>query len=285
MRRWPIRLVGLFVFGLLLYLCWHWRKERDRSEELRMVGQASTMNRIQDLQNELLRLQGTRVGSVEVNPADGLRYVFLPAGRFIMGCSAGDAPCDLDENPAHEVEISNSYWIGQTEVTQSAFFRVSKWNPSVFKGADRPVENLDWEQAKTYCQAIGMRLPTEAEWEYAARAGGSTLPKVKLDQIAWYGQHQTQPVALKDANAWGLYDMLGNVWEWVADWYDPKYYAQSPMRDPLGPPAVTEKRRVGRGGAWSSVQQPVRVSNRAWGGLNGEGDSSTGFRCVGDWHH
>lgn len=138
-----------------------------------------------------------------------------------MGCSQGDKECGDNEQPAHEVTITRGFWIGQTEVTQEAYQRVMNGqNPSRFKGARLPVETISWNDADAYCRAIGGRLPTEAEWEYAARAGSTDGRYGDVDQIAWYGKNsgnKTHEVAGKAPNTWGLYDTLGNVWEWTAD--------------------------------------------------------------------
>jgi hypothetical protein len=144
---------------------------------------------------------------------DGLKYVWISPGAFTMGCSPGDNQCDGDEKPPHPVTITKGFWIGQTPVTQEAYKRVTGKSPSHFQGASLPVEQVSWDDAVGYCRAVGLRLPTEAEWEYAARAGSASARYGTLDDIAWYSANsgaRTHPVAQKLPNAWGLYDMLGN---------------------------------------------------------------------------
>lgn len=220
-------------------------------------------------------------GTTKTNPKDGLTYVWIPPGIFQMGCSPGDNECIDSEKPAHSVTITNGFWIGQTPVTQAAYQRVIGTNPSNFKGDQRPVEMVNWGEATAYCTAVGMRLPTEAEWEYAARARSTVARYGDLDPIAWYeknSDNQSHEVGQKRPNAWKLFDMLGNVWEWTADWYDQNYYSQSPSQDPRG--SSSGSRGVLRGGSWSSVAGNVRVSRR-FRGVPDFRYSSNGFRCVG----
>ncbi|MFA6033050.1 MAG: formylglycine-generating enzyme family protein, partial [Myxococcota bacterium] len=167
---------------------------------------------------------------VDAGPADagdGISWIQIPAGNFSMGCSPGDSLCQSFENTAHNITIANPFWLMETEVTQKQYLKAIGSNPSYFAacGEDCPVESVTWTQAKYFCTKMGGRLPTESEWEYAARAGTTTkfycgnggdvhCP----DEYAWFSinsESKTHPYKLKTANAWGLSDMLGNVFEWV----------------------------------------------------------------------
>lgn len=220
------------------------------------------------------------IGTVKINSKDGLKYVWIPPGNFQMGCSAGDTECYDDEKPAHSVTITKGFWMGQTPVTEAAYQRVMNAKPSRFHGEQLPVESVTWDQAKAYCEAADGRLPTEAEWEYAARAGTTSARYGDVDSIAWYEKNsgsKTHEVAQKQPNAWGLYDMLGNVWEWVGDRYDANYYKNSPSTDARGPDSG-EFRTV-RGGSLNVGSRDLRSSNRNRLGP-GVRYSDVGFRCA-----
>lgn len=204
------------------------------------------------------------------NPADELNYVWIPAGTFMMGCSAQDSECKDNEKPTHQVNIEKGFWLGQTEVTVTAYRRFaakSARHSPAGEGA-LPVSGVSWADAKEYCAAMGVRLPTEAEWEYAARAGSTTKysfgdEDALLEQYAWYNKNDkgtTHPVGQLKPNAWGLYDMMGNVWEWVQDWRGP--YASGQEVDPQGP--ATGNARGYRGGGWGYGAVRCRVADRSY---------------------
>jgi formylglycine-generating enzyme required for sulfatase activity len=220
-------------------------------------------------------------GYTRVNPEDGLKYVWIPAGKFTMGCSVANKGCysDSDEVYVHDVTITKGFWIGQTEVTQEAYQKVTgQTNPSKFKGTKLPVESVNWDEAQEYCKAIGGRLPTEAEWEYAARAGNPNRYG-DPDSVAWYlgnSGDTTHEVGQKAPNAWGLYDTLGNVAEWTSDWYA-EHYPGSDQTDPRGP--TSGQSRVTRGASWGHDSALLRAGVRLRFRPDGRA-SSVGFRCV-----
>jgi formylglycine-generating enzyme required for sulfatase activity len=222
-----------------------------------------------------------------VNPIDEQKYVWIAPGTFTMGCSPGDSECEDNEKPAHPVAIETGFWLGQTEVTVAAYqgFAVRHaLKPPTGEG-NLPLTGLTWVQAKQYCSAIGGRLPTEAEWEFAARAGSPEAYYGMVPKIAWYAENSGEAphaVGSKQPNAWGLYDMLGNVKEWVLDRYYKKYYLDSPatganVDQPLAPNTTA----VARGGFWGSDSANLRVSHRSEQEIDST-DGSIGFRCAID---
>jgi formylglycine-generating enzyme required for sulfatase activity len=213
----------------------------------------------------------------------GMKFVRIDPGSFKMGSDSGDP----DETPVHAVTLSKGFYLQTTEVTQAQWEAVMGSNPSKFKGPDLPVENVLWDEVLTFLGKLNAkekdaryRLPTEAEWEYACRAGGQE-PDVapNLGAVAWTDVNsagKTHPVAQKKPNAWGLYDMRGNVWEIVQDWYGP--YSAERSVDPQGP--RTGGYRVIRGGSWDLVKpNGFRCADRA-GARPDYRYLSSGFRCV-----
>ena len=233
-----------------------------------------------------------------------MTLVRIEPGSFLMGSSQDQIDHLMrqfpdskrewfdNEQPQHTVKITRPFYLGTHQVTQGQYQAVMGNNPSDFKGSDDlPVESVSWFDAIAFCNRLserekrtpfyringtevtvlggdGYRLPTEAEWEYACRAGSATLYPFgdnasALGEFAWYdknSENKTHPVGQKSPNAWGLHDMLGNVWEWCADWYEAKYYASSPPADPPG--ASGASYRVIRGGGWRNAPGCCRSADR-----------------------
>jgi formylglycine-generating enzyme required for sulfatase activity len=226
------------------------------------------------------------------------KAVYCPPGCFQMGASSSDVEAYHYEKPQHEVRLTRGFWMWQTPVTQGQFSSLMGYNPSSFPGHDhRPVEQLSWFEAAAFCNALsrlqgldevyllhgngrevtaevhpsyagsayyeakGWRLPTEAEWEYACRSHATTPRYGASEMIAWYWENsekQTQPVAQKQANAWGLHDMLGNVYEWCYDWWSD--YSLRSQSDPVTSQGGSQ--RVQRGGCWYYRAEYCRASYR-----------------------
>jgi formylglycine-generating enzyme required for sulfatase activity len=213
--------------------------------------------------------RSTPTKSVEklITNSIGMKLVLVPKGTFMMGSPESEEGRYSDEGPQHSVTISKDYYLGAYEVTQEQYQRIMGENPSEFKGANNPVEKVSWEDAVAFCKKLSelpeekaagrvYRLPTEAEWEYACRAGSTTRfgfgdIDSQLGSYAWFYKNSTgatRPVGQKTPNAWGLYDMHGNVWEWCADRKGD--YSTSAVTDPTGP--AEGSFRVFRGGCWFS---------------------------------
>ena len=217
----------------------------------------------------------------------GNDFVRIPPGEFRMGSKSSEA--DDDEQPRTRVTISRGFYLGKYEVTQGQWEAVMGSNPSRFDecGPNCPVENVSWEDVQEFIGKLNAaaggnryRLPTEAEWEYAARAGTMGDRYGNLDAIAWYEDNsgsRTHPVGQKEPNAWGLYDMLGNVTEWVGDWYGP--YPGGSVTDPRGPGSGSL--RVSRGGSWGGVARFCRAPIRRYGVPDSRGRGFIrGFRLL-----
>ncbi len=253
------------------------------------------------------KAEANSAGVKTITTPAGLTMALIPAGAFEMGDNSGDP----DERPAHKVQVS-AFYIDTHEVTQRAYEALMQQNPSKSKAPDKPVEQVDWYHAALFCNmrslkdglkpcydsktlacdfsANGYRLPTEAEWEYACRAGTREKysfgnDSAKLKTCAWFKPNAgetTHPAGQKTPNSWGLYDMHGNVAEWCQDFYDETFYSQSPAKDPHGP--AKGDKCVLRGGSWRAGEDGCRSSAR-----NSEtprfadacfGSDACGFRCV-----
>ena len=220
-------------------------------------------------------------------------FVPIPAGEFDMGCSPGDQQCTDDEKPRHRVVIAQPFEISRYLVTQAVWVAVMGSNPSRFKenGADRPVETISWFDIQVFLSMMNIRhdgyhyrLPTEAEWEYAARAGTTGPRYGDIDKIAWYGANSnnvTHPVGQMEPNPWGLYDILGNVWKWVQDPYEPGGYNFQASKSPPILPLATQA-RIKRGGSWVDLPLSIRASRRV---IDDPDNRDAGFVCVREAIH
>ena len=197
--------------------------------------------------------------------ATGIVFVLIPGGNFKMGSNEYD-----DEKPIHDVTISD-FLIAKYETTQSIWQKIMGNNPSQFKGDNNPVHFVSQEDCLDFCEKTGLRLPTEAEWEYACRAGTTTRYYWGYEEdgdYMWYDEEQDggyHPVGQKKPNRFGLYDMAGNIREWCGDWYDKNYYRNSPKENPKGPDVPGDEQAcVLRGGAWFQEGTYQRSANRGW---------------------
>jgi formylglycine-generating enzyme required for sulfatase activity len=235
--------------------------------------------------------------------ATQIEMLLIPPGSFQMGCSASQQyGCFSHENPVHTVTLTNAFYMGRYEVTQAQWQARMGSNPSYYQSAssqvpaaqvpNRPVDTVSWNTVQGFLAQTGMRLPTEAEWEYAYRAGTTTafhgytgnLSGTNDDNLVgniawhyWNSNSQTRPVGGKLANGYGLHDMSGNVWEWVNDWFGS--YSSSPQNNPTGP--ASGARRVVRGGSWDYDSFDLRASSRFHGAPVGANNAvGIGFRVA-----
>jgi formylglycine-generating enzyme required for sulfatase activity len=228
-------------------------------------------------------MEGSRAG--EVREYGGIEMVWCPPGDFLMGSPEDEAGRSEDETQ-HRVTLTRGFWMAKTETTQGQWERVMGENPSRFSGEDLPVETVSWDDVHGWLEKMNEKaslpsgwkwaLPTEAQWEYACRAGTERAFAGDLDEMAYYYENSgrmTNPAGTKKANAWGLHDMHGNVWEWCSDWWD--NYSSGSSSDPTG--ATRGDYRVFRGGSWVCDAQRCRSANRFWHGSNNR-SNLLGFR-------
>jgi formylglycine-generating enzyme required for sulfatase activity len=229
--------------------------------------------------------------NLDLGKGGAMKLVVIPAGKFLMGSPAAERGRRANEGPQRQVTISKAFYMGATEVTQSQYQAVMGKNPSTFNGVKGPVEQVTWNDAKAFCKALSKKtgklvvLPTEAQWEYASRGGTRTRFNFGDDDKGlgvhgWFKGNsggRSQPVGLKKPNAFGLYDMHGNVWEWCRDGFDDKSYARAKNVDPEN--STTLRYRVQRGGSWSNDAPLCRSAMR---GRSDPDDRNPdfGFRVV-----
>ena len=254
----------------------YWQAEQAKAEEQKKLAMAP-------------RQQTTGSSSTYREPTAGMEFVRVKGGCYQMGDTFGDGY--KDEKPVHEVCVDD-YYIGKYDVTQGQWQAIMGNNPSKFTncGDNCPVEQVSWNDAQEFISKLNSRsgsnkyrLPTEAEWEYAARSGGKAEKYAggnDIDSVAWYSGNSgnmTHPVGTKSPNGLGLYDMSGNVWQWTADWYGENYYGESPRNNPTGP--NSGQYRVLRGGSWFADPLYVRAACRVRN-VPADRSSDVGFRLA-----
>ncbi len=224
--------------------------------------------------------------------AAGLEMVWIAPGVFLLGSPDDESNRGTDEGPQTRVTITRGYWIAKTEVTQAQWRAVMNTQPSRFKGANLPVEQVSWNEVMEFGRRVTEReriagrlplgyaytLPTEAEWEYAAKGGMPGAFNLDVNELAWHDQNSggsTHQVGMKTPNARGLHDMLGNVWEWCADWYAP--YPGGSVIDYAGP--QNGQAKVSRGGSWWAGPRGARPANR-YRDMPQNGNDDLGFRLA-----
>jgi len=243
---------------------------------------------IHEFRAVMVEVKGAAFGSAWTVPDLGMEFMPVESGRFQMGSNDGDS----DEKPVHRVTLTQNFWMGKYEVTQGEYEKLMGSNPSYFKGQRNPVEKVSWHDAVKFCEKLTetehkagrlpsgyeYRLPTEAEWEYSCRSGTTGKYAGDLDSMGWYRENsgkKTHEVGRKKSNAWGLFDMHGNVWEWCFDWMGS--YPSSSVTDPTG--SNSGSHRVLRGGGWYDDAGHCRSAFR---GSNAPSNSNdyVGFRVA-----
>ncbi len=235
------------------------KEKRDEIEELSILATSENPKNIE----------------VFTSPSTGMEFVLIPAGEFDMGSPSEEKDRSDYESPAHKVTIKNSFYLGKSSVTQKQWKKVMGNNPSHFKGEARPVEMVSWEDVQEFVAKLNekegtdkYRLPSEAEWEYACRAGTQTSfsfgdDESKLNEYAWYAENsgsKTHSISQKKPNSWGLYDVHGNVWEWVQDeWHED--YNGAPSDGTVWEDGDSSD-RVSRGGSWYCNTEFCRSAGR-----------------------
>ncbi len=297
----PMKTMRFFKFITLLVLICFLNACSDESAEKAKDGLHPSLSELPEMEEESAQSSEKRVTPIKISPEDQEKannapegMVFIKGGCFVMG----NDYTQEDEKPEHEVCV-NDFYMDKFEVTQARWEKVMGNNPSKFIGADLPVEQVNHQDVQRFIKKSdgGCRLPTEAEWEYAARGGATTRyfwGNMVNEEYTWYEENSnetTHPVGSKEPNQYGLYDTMGNVWEWVDDWYEP-YYKIRTKDNPKGPESGESK--VVRGGSFDSSAGALRITNRVWlhpknkvfpkvttyGQIMNEVYNYIGFRCA-----
>ena len=290
-----LKLLTTCLFICVLYACSD--KQTDKSDD----SLHPSFSELPEIIKESDQLSGQGVIPVKLSAKDQEKadnapngMVFIKGGCFVMG----NDYTQEDEKPEHEVCL-NDFYMDKFEVTQARWENLMGFNPSKFIGADLPVEQVNYENVQKFIKKSdgACRLPSEAEWEYAARGGADKRyfwGNMVNENYTWYednSDQSTHPVGSKAPNQYGLYDMMGNVWEWVNDWYEP-YYKIRTKDNPIGPQAGESK--IVRGGSFTSSAGALRITNRVWlhpknkvfpkvttyGQIMNEVYNYIGFRCT-----
>lgn len=214
-----------------------------------------------------------------------IRMIHIPSGSYLMGSPESEAERNPEREKQHKVTITKSFWLAETEFTQEQWKKIMGNNPSLNQGDKHPVEQVSFYDVQTLIKKLNnngrtFRLPTEAEWEYACRAGSESPYQKPIDKMVWYignSGRQSHPVGLKEPNAWGLYDMQGNILEWTSDWLIEDYSKES--IDPKGP--ATGVYKVQRGGQFTGRTKHTRAADRQRG-IPESRDIFVGFRLAAD---
>lgn len=274
------KFILILVITLLIILIYCNKIISKKSIMYKKVDQISTLT------NNGAELNKTQTISLSDNV--NMEFVLINPGSFMMGEDEGVG--DSDESPKHKVTITQPFYLGKYEVTQEQWMTIMGNNPSTFKGKMNPVDTVSWEDCQIFIQKLSEKtgqkfsLPTEAQWEFACRAGTTTPWSFGENEdiagdYAWINENSnktTNPVGSKEPNAWGIYDMYGNIQEWCADWYTNKYQIEN-STDPIGPSSGDS--RIVRGGGWGENTIDIRSSYRNCNGPDGKNDG-IGFRCV-----
>jgi formylglycine-generating enzyme required for sulfatase activity len=301
----PVKTMRFFEKFTLLALTFFLFACSDNPAEKAGEESHPNFSELPEIKEEFGQVSGQAVVPIPILPEDQEKahntpegMVFIKGGCFIMGNDYTQA----DEKPEHEVCLKDFY-MDKFEVTQALWEKVMEFNPSKFSGANLPVEQVNYHNIQKFIKKTGgnCRLPTEAEWEYAARGGAESRyfwGNMVNEEYTWYEENSkgsTQPVGSKAPNQFGLYDMMGNVWEWVDDWYEP-YYKMRTKDNPTGP--ATGESKVIRGGSFDSSAGALRITNRIWlhpknkvfpkvttyGQIMNEVFNYIGFRCAKSIH-